>query len=228
MKNNNIDLNEIRKVVKDLIREEYIINDILSEGIFEDIMKKVKEYGKKGILTGAILTGLMSSPTFSQMSPKEQEAIKDTAKKEMSQEFKYLEDEFQNKDWLKLKDSLKIAPNFKPFDISDQIQKNNPDAKMISPIENGKIYWKNKGYNLAVETKGKGDSIDVNIIFNANRDRSKIPVVEKIMDDLGVRDRSFEINDYEDNNEGAGARVKLKDVNLATKLINSILTVMFQ
>lgn len=83
MQNNNLDLNEIRKVVKDLIREEYIINDILSEGTFQSIMQKVKDWGRKGMITAAVLTSLMSSPAFSQMSPREQEQVKNVAQTEM-------------------------------------------------------------------------------------------------------------------------------------------------
>jgi hypothetical protein len=82
--NENRVLKEVRSVVKELIREEYIIQDILSEGVFDNIMSKIKEYGKKGILTLGILSGLMNSPTFAQMTPQQQDQIKNAAQTEIS------------------------------------------------------------------------------------------------------------------------------------------------
>jgi hypothetical protein len=80
---NQQSLNEVRKVIRELIKEEYIINDILSEGTFQSIIQKVKDWGRKGMITAAVLTNLMSSPAFSQMSPREQEQVKNVAQTEM-------------------------------------------------------------------------------------------------------------------------------------------------
>lgn len=77
-------LNELRVIIREIIQEQYIVNDILSEGVFDDILKKVKEYGKKGLMTAAILTGLMGSPSFGQMTPQQQDQIKQTAQIEMN------------------------------------------------------------------------------------------------------------------------------------------------
>ena len=65
-------------------KEQQIIDDILSleEAInFQNVMDKVKSYAKKGLVTTAILTSLLSNDAFSQ-SQKDQ--IKDAAKTEQS------------------------------------------------------------------------------------------------------------------------------------------------
>jgi hypothetical protein len=84
LKNEKQNLNEVRAIIRELIKEEYIINDILSEGVFNDVLSKVKDYAKKGLMTATILAGLMGSPTFAQMTPQQQDQIKQTAQIEMS------------------------------------------------------------------------------------------------------------------------------------------------
>lgn len=76
MKTEKQNLNEVRQVVRKLIREEYILNDIIQEGAFQDIMTKIKDYGKKGLLTATILAGLANSPAFAKLSPGEKDQIK--------------------------------------------------------------------------------------------------------------------------------------------------------
>lgn len=65
-------------------KEQQIVDDILSleEAInFQNVMDKVKSYAKKGLVTTAILTSLLSNDAFSQ-SQKDQ--IRDAAKTEQS------------------------------------------------------------------------------------------------------------------------------------------------
>jgi hypothetical protein len=55
-------------------KEQEIIDDILSlnENInFKDIINKIKDYSKKGLITTAILTSLLSNNAFSQEQKKE-------------------------------------------------------------------------------------------------------------------------------------------------------------
>lgn len=69
-------LNEVRQIVREMIAEEYVIGQILSEGTFQDIMSKIKDYGKKGLLTATILAGLANSPAFAKLTPGEKDQIK--------------------------------------------------------------------------------------------------------------------------------------------------------
>jgi DNA-directed RNA polymerase specialized sigma54-like protein len=49
--------------------EQKIADDIintLNEGVFDDVLEKIKSYAKKGLMTAAILSSLLASPGFSQ------------------------------------------------------------------------------------------------------------------------------------------------------------------
>ena len=83
-KNEQNNLNEVRAIIRELIQEQYVVSYILTEGVFDDVLKKVKEYGKKGLMTAAVLAGLMGSQSFGQMTPQQQNQIKQTAQIEMS------------------------------------------------------------------------------------------------------------------------------------------------
>jgi hypothetical protein len=64
--------------------EQDIVDDILNtlnEGAFGDVLNKIKDYAKKGLMTAAILSSLLASPNFSQA---QQSQIKQLAQPEMS------------------------------------------------------------------------------------------------------------------------------------------------
>ena len=64
--------------------EQKVADDILhtlDEGMFSDVINKVKDYAKKGLMTAAILGALLSAPNFSQA---QQQQIKQAAQTEMS------------------------------------------------------------------------------------------------------------------------------------------------
>jgi len=65
-------------------QEQTVVDDILNsldEGIFGDVLDKVKSYAKKGLMTAAILGALLSAPNFTQA---QQQQIKQVAQTEMS------------------------------------------------------------------------------------------------------------------------------------------------
>lgn len=70
-------------------REQIILHDILGNGLvteevdFNRILDKVKSYAKKGLLTAAILTSLMSNSAFSEV---QKDAINNAAQTEMTSE----------------------------------------------------------------------------------------------------------------------------------------------
>lgn len=75
-----IKLTAILKEIKAESQEQEIIDDILgtlNEGAFDDLLDKVKEYAKKGLLTASILTALISSP---QLSSAQKSQLKDIVK----------------------------------------------------------------------------------------------------------------------------------------------------
>ena len=64
--------------------EQKIVDDILSsinEGMFDDMLEKVKSYARKGLMTVAILASLLSSPNLTQA---QKQNIKNAAQTEMS------------------------------------------------------------------------------------------------------------------------------------------------
>ena len=64
--------------------EEEVFDDIvntLNEGMFDDVIEKIKSYAKKGLMTAAIITSLLASPNFSEA---QKQNIKQVAKTEMS------------------------------------------------------------------------------------------------------------------------------------------------
>lgn len=65
-------------VLDDILKEEYSLNEAAS---FSNVINKVKKYAKQGLLTGAVLASLLSSPAFSQV---EKDEIKQVASKEMT------------------------------------------------------------------------------------------------------------------------------------------------
>jgi len=106
-------------------KEQQIVDDILSldEAInFRNVMDKVKSYAKKGIITTAILTSLLSNDAFSQ-SQKDQ--IKDIVKTEQSVQ----NEKVSFKDFKKLieKENFETIPGSIPIN-------------MIKGVENVKIY----------------------------------------------------------------------------------------
>jgi hypothetical protein len=65
--------------------EQEIFDDIvntLNEGMFNDVIEKIKSYAKKGLITTAIIASLLASPTFTQAQKNQ---ISDFARTEMSQ-----------------------------------------------------------------------------------------------------------------------------------------------
>jgi hypothetical protein len=65
--------------------EQEIFDDIvntLNEGMFNDVIEKIKSYAKKGLITAAIIASLLASPTFTQAQKNQ---ISDFARTEMSQ-----------------------------------------------------------------------------------------------------------------------------------------------
>jgi hypothetical protein len=64
--------------------EEEVFDDIvntLNEGMFDDVMEKIKSYAKKGLMTAAIITSLLASPNFSEA---QKQNIKQVAQTEMT------------------------------------------------------------------------------------------------------------------------------------------------
>jgi hypothetical protein len=63
--------------------EQKIADDIintLNEGVFDDVLEKIKSYAKKGLMTAAILSSLLASPGFSQ---DQKQSIQQVVKTEM-------------------------------------------------------------------------------------------------------------------------------------------------
>ena len=59
-------LKEVESNLSD--NEQAIVNDILNtldEGVFENMLEKIKAYSEKGLITAAILTTLLAAPNFS-------------------------------------------------------------------------------------------------------------------------------------------------------------------
>jgi hypothetical protein len=64
--------------------EQKVVDDILNsvnEGMFDDMLEKVKSYAKKGLITAAVLTTLLGAPNLTQA---QRQDIKDIAQTEMS------------------------------------------------------------------------------------------------------------------------------------------------
>ena len=64
--------------------EQKVVDDILGsldEGMFSNVLDKVKSYAKKGLLTATVLTALLGAPNLTQAQKQD---IKDVAQTEMS------------------------------------------------------------------------------------------------------------------------------------------------
>jgi hypothetical protein len=65
-------------------KEQEIVDDILGslqEGMFDNVLNKIKDYAKKGAITATILASLMAAPNFTDA---QKTTIKDVVKTEMS------------------------------------------------------------------------------------------------------------------------------------------------
>ena len=78
-------LKNLEENVKLSSQEQEIFNDItssLNEGMFDDVLEKVKKYARKGLMTIALLSALAAPNLgFSQV---QQQQLKDVAQTEMS------------------------------------------------------------------------------------------------------------------------------------------------
>jgi hypothetical protein len=65
-------------------KEQDVVDDILGslqEGMFDDVLEKVKNYAKKGLITASVLAALMAAPS---LSSAQKSQISNIAKTEMS------------------------------------------------------------------------------------------------------------------------------------------------
>jgi hypothetical protein len=75
-------MTELEKTISS--KEKEIVDDILSslnEGVFDNMIEKVKSYAKKGLMTAAVLSSLLASPN---LSAAQQSQIKQAAQIEMT------------------------------------------------------------------------------------------------------------------------------------------------
>ena len=100
-------MNNTESINEKNIEEQKVVDDILNtldEGVFGDVLDKIKSYAKKGLMTAAILGSLLSAPQFSQA---QKQQIKQAANTEMSSTQKKIAEDFakliftnkEKKDW---------------------------------------------------------------------------------------------------------------------------------
>jgi hypothetical protein len=109
--------------------EQKILDDItstLNEGIFDDVIEKVKSYAKKGLLTTAILTSLMALPNFSNA---QQQQIKQAAQTEMSSQ-----QDISGMDNIALFNKVVTLIKQNPDKASEWIKKGDNGNSMVSSI----------------------------------------------------------------------------------------------
>ncbi len=140
--------------------EQKILDDItstLNEGIFDDVIEKVKSYAKKGLLTTAILTSLMALPNFSNA---QQQQIKQAAQTEMSSQ-----QDISGMDNIALFNKVVTLIKQNPDKASEWMKKGDNGNSMVSSIiqtknmqqqnhKDGKSfggYLKNKKNNTATK-----------------------------------------------------------------------------
>lgn len=76
-----IKLTDLLKEIEEQSQEQEIIDDLLgtlNEGAFDDLLDKVKDYAKRGLLTAGVLAALMAAP---QLSAAQKAQVQDIAKK---------------------------------------------------------------------------------------------------------------------------------------------------
>jgi hypothetical protein len=120
-----IKLVDLLKEVQLSSQEQDVLDDILSldEAIdFSNVMDKIKNYTRKGLITATILASLLNNSAFSQ---EQKDQIKDIVKTEKQ----------IDNDVLSLKDFQKLIKKEKFETIPGNIP-----ANMISGVENVKIY----------------------------------------------------------------------------------------
>jgi hypothetical protein len=109
--------------------EQKILDDItstLNEGIFDDVIEKVKSYAKKGLLTTAILTSLMALPNFSNA---QQQQIKQAAQTEMSSQ-----QDISGMDNIALFNKVVTLIKQNPDKASEWMKKGDNGNSMVSSI----------------------------------------------------------------------------------------------
>ena len=181
--------------------EQDVVDDILNtlnEGSFGDVLNKVKEYAKKGLMTVAILSSLLASPNFSQA---QQTQIKQTAQTEMS------------------------SSQTKGSGAWDQIKQkvSNTKPKLIN-VGSGEqsLNWgahKSPGFKAGVSiSHEKGsDMVSIDVSHVAGEDTAGFNKIVNTLKSMGVKDDS-----NSKTGEGFRGKISISKSNDIVNFVNGI------
>jgi len=160
--------------------EQEIVDDILNtlnEGMFGDVLDKIKLYAKKGLMTAGIIGALLSAPNFSQA---QQQQIKQVAGTEMSST-----QEKGGKEWEQIKKAVsKTSPKF--INVRDDKEMG---IKSFQSLNWGahKSAGSSAGISISYE-KGSG-VIDIEVTHVIGKDKKGYDQIIKNLQDMGVKDK---------------------------------------
>jgi hypothetical protein len=154
-------------------QEQEIVDDILNtldEGMFGDVLDKIKSYAKKGLMTAGIIGALLSAPNFSQA---QQQQIKQVAGTEASST-----QEKGGKEWEQLKKAVTTT---------------SPKLINVGPGEQS-LNWgahKSAGNSAGISVsykKGK-DVIEIYVTHVEGKDTKGYDQIIKNLQDMGIKDK---------------------------------------
>lgn len=192
--------------------EQEIADDILNtldEGMFDDVLNKIKSYVKKGLMTAAIVGTLLSAPNFSQA---QQQQIKQVAQIEMS-----ITQKKDGGEWEQIKKSLS---NTSPKVINikgDQEMKIKPGQSLNWGAH--KSAGNSTGISISYE---KGSNvIEINVTHVQGKDKKGYDQIIKNLQDMGIKDK------YSVTSEsGFMAEVPVSKANDVIKIVNNSLSLL--
>lgn len=160
--------------------EQEIVDDIintLDEGMFGDVLDKIKSYAKKGLMTAGIIGALLSAPNFTQA---QHQQIKQVAGTELSST-----QEKGGKEWEQIKKAVSsTSPKF--------INVKGDQEMGIKPFQS--LNWgahksagSSAGISISYE-KGSG-VIDIEVTHVVGKDRKGYDQIIKNLQNMGIKDK---------------------------------------
>jgi hypothetical protein len=183
--------------------EQKIVDDILSsinEGMFDDMLEKVKSYARKGLMTVAILASLLSSPNLTQA---QKQNIKNAAQTEMTSSPN------ADKAWENIKSNLSST---KPMLISS---KSFDTGLPFQSLNWGTASNKNTGKKGAIAMSHDKNSKTIFLTFFSDTN----PEVEKQLvanaEEAGIK--------FDRNSQGGTAKVPIEQASKIISFVNKSL-----
>jgi hypothetical protein len=188
-------------------QEQAVVDDIigtLDEGMFSNVLDKIKSYAKKGLLTAAIVASLLSAPQFTQA---QQQQIQQIAQTEMSAT--QTKNPYENISKLQ---SLTSQTN--PFKINMKGDSYGGESAKGQSLNWGLNAGKKGTFGLSVEQSPNSSKLKV-IVTKGDKSENFNNVIDQLKTIKGVKI----------TNKGAGlvfqAEVDASSLNELASLINN-------